>query len=34
MFFESSRWSGGGEIENIERCQPDVAHITFVSAEG
>ena len=33
LFFENQRRTGGGEIENLERCQPDVAHITFVKAE-
>ena len=34
LFFENERRTGGGEIENMERCQPDVAYITFASAEG
>ncbi|XP_028392682.1 uncharacterized protein LOC114517225 [Dendronephthya gigantea] len=33
MFFESGRRSGGGKIEKLERNEPDVAHITFVSHE-
>ncbi|XP_028392657.1 protein mono-ADP-ribosyltransferase PARP14-like [Dendronephthya gigantea] len=33
MFFESNKRSGGGEIEKLERCGPNVAHITFKTAE-
>ncbi|XP_028392654.1 protein mono-ADP-ribosyltransferase PARP14-like [Dendronephthya gigantea] len=33
MFFESPKRSGGGDIEKFERCQPDVALITFKSDE-
>jgi hypothetical protein len=34
LYFQNLRRSGGGEIEKMERCQPDIAHITFFSAEG
>lgn len=34
MFFESAKRSGGGKIEKLERLEPDVAHITFATAEG
>ena len=35
LLFDNKRQSGGGElIKKLERCSPDVANITFLSAEG
>ena len=34
FFFENKKRSGGGDIESFQRTEPQVAYITFTSAQG